>query len=64
MSAALASLGAAASARWLEAHRRVLGTVAVAISQLGETVSEFAAGRSPGDARPEIQQISISWQPA
>jgi hypothetical protein len=64
VSAALASLGAAASARWLEAHRRVLGTVAVAISQLGETVSEFAAGRSPGDARPEIQQISISWQSA
>jgi len=62
--AALASLGAAASARWLAAHRSVLAAVATAVTQLGETVAAFAAGRAPGDARPEIQQISISWQPA
>jgi hypothetical protein len=62
--AALASLGAAASARWLAAHRSVLSAVATAVAQLGETVAAFAAGRAPGDVRPEIQQISISWQPA
>ena len=62
--ATLASLGAAASARWLAAHRSVLSAVATAVTQLGETVAAFTAGRTPGDARPEIQQISISWQPA
>jgi hypothetical protein len=62
--ATLASLGAAASARWLAAHRGVLSAVATAVTQLGETVAAFAVGRVPGDARPEIQQISISWQPA
>jgi hypothetical protein len=62
--ATLTSLGASASARWLAAHRTVLATVATAVNQLGDTVSQFAAGRTPGDARPEIQQISISSQPA
>jgi hypothetical protein len=59
--ATLADLGVAASARWLAAHRSVHGTVSTALTQLGDTMANFAAGRAPGETPAEIRQISISW---
>ena len=59
----LARVGADACSRWLTAHRSVLTTVSTAVTQLGETIADFSAGRPPGDIEPRFERITLSWQP-